>query len=196
MKPSGEPLYDDWHQLHVDTEYSHWTWYTPDAVRHNCPSVVFDVDGVLADATHRQHLAQGRHKNWPQFIQAAKNDAPILEKIELLNNTLPGTLRVLLTGRPLTILDTSVLWLATHGVKWDLLIMRPTGVYSPARESKAVEVARLQDRGIDITCIYDDDRRNCDVFERLGLTTVYVESGYYNQLSDNNADGFSGNMRS
>lgn len=73
--------------------------------------------------------------------------------------------------------------------------MRPNGVYSPARESKAVEVARLQERGIDITCIYDDDRRNCDVFESLGLPTVYVESGYYAELADKNVDGFSGNMR-
>lgn len=179
----------------TDTEHAHWTWRSDTAVAAECASVVFDVDGVLADASHRQHMLKGRHKSWPRFLHAAVHDEPITSNIELLHAVPTATLRVLLTGRPMMIHDKTLEWFERHEVLWDLLIMRPEGEYGPARDTKQVEVMRLRDRGIDITCVYDDDRRNCDAFEQLGIPTVYVESGYYLELPTNGTDGFSSNVR-
>ena len=39
---------------------------------------VFDIDGVLADARHREHHVSGRPKDWDAFF-AAVGDDPVVE---------------------------------------------------------------------------------------------------------------------
>ena len=40
-------------------------------------NVVFDLDGTLADITHRLHHIEPPNKNWPAFFRACGDDAPI-----------------------------------------------------------------------------------------------------------------------
>ena len=43
------------------------------------PTVVFDVDGVLSDATHRQHYLEGPGMYWDAFFLACGEDPLIVE---------------------------------------------------------------------------------------------------------------------
>ena len=40
------------------------------------PVVIFDIDGTLADISHRRHFVEGNKKNWAKFNQAMINDTP------------------------------------------------------------------------------------------------------------------------
>jgi len=44
-------------------------------------NIIFDIDGTLADCTHRLHFIQGETKDWEAFFAAAKYDRAINEMI-------------------------------------------------------------------------------------------------------------------
>ena len=51
---------------------AHWDWR--EGPVEPGPSVVFDMDGVLSDASGRQHLLERPRRNWDAFFEAAGED--------------------------------------------------------------------------------------------------------------------------
>ena len=45
---------------------------------------IFDIDGTLADCSHRLHYISGEHKDWDAFYKECVNDKPIMGVIEVL----------------------------------------------------------------------------------------------------------------
>lgn len=45
---------------------------------------IFDIDGTLADLSHRLHFIQKKPADWDGFFAACSDDAPIPEVIELI----------------------------------------------------------------------------------------------------------------
>ena len=156
-----------------------WTW-RDDPVDPG-PAVVFDVDGVLADADHRQEIlfSGGRRKNWKAFFAAAGDDAVIEELGRLTELVDRDLVVVLLTARPTSIRDVTVEWLGRHGIRWDLLVMRPEGDYRSSPDAKRMAVHELRSAGFDLRLAVDDDRRNVDMFHDEGIPCIYIHSGYY-----------------
>ena len=65
------------------------------------PTVVFDVDGVLSDATHRQHYLEGPGMYWDAFFAACGED-PLIVETARAGQLLAADYRVvLLTARPI-----------------------------------------------------------------------------------------------
>ena len=62
--------------------------------------VVFDIDGVLADATHREHHLSSRTKDWDAFFAEVGGDAVIDEGRQRLLAEARGNEVVLLSGPP------------------------------------------------------------------------------------------------
>ena len=143
---------------------------------------MFDIDGVLAEAGHRQHLLRpegSRRKDWKRFFAAAGDDA-LIEEVARLTELLDPTLcHVLLTARPTTIQDITVDWLVRHDLAWDLLVMRPEGDFRSSPDAKRMAVHELRTAGFDLRLAFDDDRRNVDMFHDEGIPCIYIHSGYY-----------------
>ncbi len=142
--------------------------------------IIFDLDGVLSDATARQHFLEGPgRKDWNGFFDACGDD-PLIEEVARLTELLdPEVVVVLLTGRPLRVQKLTVDWLERHEPHWDLLVMRPAGNYSAALEFKRRTVADLRQRGFDVRLAFEDDRRNYEMFREEGVPCIYIHSGYY-----------------
>ena len=158
----------------------HWRWRA-----ERCepgPAVVFDIDGVLADAGHRQDVlfsGPGRRKNWKAFFEAAGGDAVIEEVARLTELLDPSLCIVLLTARPTTIQDTTFDWLVRHELRWDVLVMRPEGDFRSSPDAKRLALHELRSAGFEIRLAFDDDRRNVDMFHDEGVPCIYIHSGYY-----------------
>ena len=160
------------------TDHPHWRWR--DTAVDGGPAVVFDVDGVLADASARQHLLERRGRDrWKDFFAAAGEDVLIEEVARLTELIDPRLALVVLTARPTTIRDLTLEWLARHQLRWDLLVMRPEGRYMPSPDAKRMGVHELRGAGFDIRLAFDDDRRNVDMFHSEGVPCIYIHSGYY-----------------
>ena len=53
--------------------------------------IVFDLDGTLADNTHRTHFIEGETKDWDGFFEACDKDTPIFPAIYVLTTLLTGS---------------------------------------------------------------------------------------------------------
>ena len=157
---------------------SHWRWRAEPI--EPGPAVIFDMDGVLANGDHRQHLLNKTgKKDWKAFFARAGDDA-LIEEVARLTHLLDRDLSVvLLTARPTTIQDLTLDWLARFEVRWDLLVMRRDRDFSPSPEAKRHALQQLRDKGFGVLLAFDDDRRNVDMFHDEGVPCIYLHSGYY-----------------
>lgn len=137
------------------------------------------MDGVLSDAAGRQHFLEGPKRDWDGFF-AACGDDPLISDVAPLLALLDRDLKiVLLTGRPVKVQDATLGWLATHDLRWDLLIMRPWGDYKAAKAFKEATVPELRAAGLEPVLGFEDDIRNAEMFRESGVPCVYIHSGYY-----------------
>lgn len=156
---------------------SNWRWRAEPATGE---AVVFDMDGVLSNATGRQHyLDPGRRKDWTGFFEAAGEDALIEEVARLVELLDRDLIVILLTARPVRIRPLTLDWLDRHGLRWDLLVMRPDHDFDFSSEFKRTTVLELREAGFDLRLAFEDDRRNVAMFHEEGVPCVYLHSGYY-----------------
>ena len=143
------------------------------------PTVVFDLDGVLSDATRRQHYLEWPRRDWETFFEECGEDQLIAEVARVLE-CLDDDLRVvLLTARPIRVQHQTLGWLKRYDLRWDLLVMRDWGDYMAAPSFKRLTVHELRDYGFDLRLAFEDDQRNVDMFHDEGVPCVYIHSGYH-----------------
>jgi hypothetical protein len=161
----------------VDELRAHWWWR--DAVIAPGDGVVVDVDGVLADAQGRQYLLDGFGADWDAFFRACGDD-PVVDEVRTLLALLDPRLAILLvTARPMRVRDLTISWLAEHGLRWDLLVMRPAGEYAPAVEFKRDVVDELRAEGFSLALAIEDHPSIKDMYDDAGVPCLYLHSGYY-----------------
>ena len=135
---------------------------------------VFDVDGVLADVTHRRHFIEGR-RNWPAFFAAAADDTPLATGIELARAAGErGLDLVYLSGRPEHLRAVTVEWLRDHDVPDGQLLLRPQRDRSPATDLKLRLLRRLTTTRR-IVFFVDDDTDVVDAVRSANPTLVHGE---------------------
>jgi hypothetical protein len=143
--------------------------------------VLIDIDGVLADATHRQHFlnnAEGR-RDWEGFFGAVGEDPPLLAVPALLQLIDTDTAVVLLSARPSWVFAITVEWLHRHQLRWDLVILRGDDDNTHAASFKRAVLAELRAEGWLVALAVDDDERIIEMYENEGQPALYVHSGYY-----------------
>lgn len=146
------------------------------------PAVILDLDGVISDASHRQHFLREGRRDWKGFFTAAVDDPPIASGLVLAASIATDHTVAILTARPHYITDITRSWLAANEVRHDLLIIRPKqgpGSQGPSSAFKSHELERLRARGITIAFAVDDDQRIIDMYRSEGVFALYVHSGYY-----------------
>lgn len=156
---------------------SHWRWR--DGPIAGGPAVIVDVDGVISDASSRQHLAQARR--WDEFFAGCPDDPPHEAAVALVSSLASDITVVLLTARPWHLLSDTLGWLDNHKVHWDLLILRPPNSGGPSRAYKATEVDNLRHHGFDLLYALEDDPRNVEMYAEAEVPCVHVYSGYYDR---------------
>jgi len=97
---------------------------------------IIDIDGVIADCTHRLHYLATDPKDWDAFFDAMVNDTPIPNMRDFVR-AIAGSYRIVyLTGRPTSHFKQTVAWLSDYGFPYGELIMRETGDHRPDYEVK------------------------------------------------------------
>jgi|SRR5579872_6530856 len=134
---------------------------------------VFDLDGTLADCTHRLHHLERR--DWRAFFADCPADAPISATLAILKALYFDDHRVeIWSGRSDEVRDQTRLWLRANGVPDSVpLIMRTAGDMRPDEEIKR-EFLRMTDRP---DVIFDDRSRVVSMWRDEGLTCFQVAPG-------------------
>jgi phosphoglycolate phosphatase-like HAD superfamily hydrolase len=139
-------------------------------------TVIFDLDGTLANGDHRLHLLPSREmahttSSWDAFNLAAKDDAPISNNIELCRTMHAAGYRiVILTGRCDVAKRITKDWLDYRVVPYDKLIMRKAGDNRTDIEFKREAVGKLKN----ILCAFDDLEHIAKAMRSWGITCHLV----------------------
>ena len=159
------------------TDPENWRWR--DGAVAPGRAVVFDLDGVLSDATRRQHYLEWPRRDWETFFAECGEDELIAEVARVLECLDDGLRIVLLTARPIRVQAQTLAWLQRYELRWDLLVMRDWGDYMAAPSFKRLTVHELRDYGFELRLAFEDDQRNVDMFHDEGVPCVYIHSGYH-----------------
>ena len=134
---------------------------------------VCDIDGVLADATHRQHHVESRPRDWDAFFAAVGADPLLPEGAAMVAELARDHEVVLLSGRPERTRADTEAWLARHGVPHARLVLRPDADHRPAHVLKAEQI-RLIGSPEAVAIVVDDDARVVDRLGSAGYRTRLV----------------------
>ena len=90
---------------------------------------IFDIDGTLADCTHRQHYLQyPKSRDWKSFFAEQDKDEPYEVVCQIARELFRQHYEILFfTGRPESTRDQTANWLVKH-VLWDPVMPRLTWV--------------------------------------------------------------------
>jgi hypothetical protein len=144
-------------------------------------AALVDIDGVLSDASGRQHFLNNDEgiRDWRGFFGAVGGDPTLPGMGRLLDLLDADVTIVLLSGRPSWVIDITVEWLQRHGIRWDLLVLRDDDDLADAASYKRDVLVELQGLGYDVQLAFDDDRRIVAMYHEAHIPCIYLHSGYY-----------------
>ena len=145
---------------------------------------IFDIDGTLADCTHRIHLITGESRNWDAFYDACDKDTPIAPVIQVLNALhIQGQRIIFVTGRTDTVREKTEKWLETwtavrsYDIRYNL-VMRAVGDHRHDHTIKEQWLHALPDRDRRlVACVFEDRQQVVDMWRRNGLRCFQVATG-------------------
>ena len=140
--------------------------------------VVFDLDGTLADLTHRVHLVQkGRKQDWDLFYDLCHEDRPIYELIDVCQALSGCGCHIeIWSGRMERCRAKTEAWLLAYSVPYERLVMRPDDDERPDVELKE---GWLRTSSMRPSLVFDDRKRLAEMWRRNGIRCCHVADGDY-----------------
>jgi hypothetical protein len=143
---------------------------------------IFDIDGTLADCSHRLHFIQQKPADWPAFFWSCVDDKPIPEVIALARALrLTGHLVVLSSGRSDAVRVQTQNWMKDKGVEFSGLYMRKAGDH---REDCIIKGELLEQivkdwNSHEIGGVFEDRQQVVDMYRAKGLRVFQVAEGKF-----------------
>ncbi len=143
---------------------------------------IFDIDGTLADCSHRLHFIEQEKPDWESFYKDCVNDKPIAPTVEILRALQEyGATIIYITGRPCKYIDETIQWLKkyTKGPVSSLLYSRTDGDHRPDYIVKKEIYEENIKPYHHIDGVFEDRKQCVDMWRSLGLTCYQVADGNY-----------------
>jgi phosphoglycolate phosphatase-like HAD superfamily hydrolase len=157
------------------------------------PIFIFDLDGTLADCSHRLHFIQGERKDWRAFFAACVDDKPIEPAIRTLQALRNGGADIWIwTGRSDEVRYETEQWLEKHGCFRSPRLWPPRGEHLRMRRqgdhrgddtlkrewlSEAEQFAKQE--YVRLTAVFEDRDRVVQMWRAAGLPCFQVADGAY-----------------
>jgi len=146
-------------------------------------AVIFDVDGTLADPSHRLHHLDGIDKDWKSFHREAEND-PVIEGIAEMARILYRTCTeglgidavLIVTARhdDPAIKATLIAWLEMAEIPYHRIYMRADEDTRPDHVIKAEILERILEDGYEPIGVFDDRPEVVRMWRDHGIPTFQV----------------------
>lgn len=141
--------------------------------------VIFDLDGTLADITHRLHHIKKELQDWDAFNADCIKDSPkynIMWLGAMAKNY--GIKIAIVTGREEVVRDKTIHWLNFYGISYDEIYMRKEGDRRSDVDVKK-EVFHNHFRNRLVLFVIEDRERVVNMWRSLGLTCLQCQPGDY-----------------
>jgi phosphoglycolate phosphatase-like HAD superfamily hydrolase len=140
-------------------------------------TVIFDIDGTLANGTHRQRHLTAPKKDWDAFYAAMGEDTAIQPIIDLANQLACDYHIVLCTGRPSNYREVTERWLYDHDVPRSALYMRAEGDFRDDTIVKREMLAQMREAGFEPWLVVDDRTKVVRMWREEGLVCLQCAEG-------------------
>lgn len=145
-------------------------------------AVVFDIDGTIADNSHRKHFVEQKPKDWKAYNALMDRDKPINDIIDILWVLKDaGHTIVLCTGREEVYRQTTMEWLEDQRIadKISDIYMRPEKDYRSDAVVK-VELLKQIEKDYGRPYLWFDDRQQVvDAIRAEGIRVLQVAPGNF-----------------
>ncbi|MEK7858147.1 MAG: hypothetical protein AAB320_03315 [Elusimicrobiota bacterium] len=142
-------------------------------------TIVFDLDGTIADIAHRVHLVKRPRPDWPRFFKSCSGDKVNAWCLELAKAmAAAGYKIVVVSARSREAAQETKDWFAQHwdpaGFKYSVELIRAQGDSTPDQILKQawLNTSGLLDR---ILFVVDDRTRVVDMWRANGLTCLQCD---------------------
>lgn len=147
-------------------------------------TIVFDIDGTLADLSHRIKYLEGEKKDWDSFYGRVDEDEVIEEIAQIFVCYVcwmaPSNKVICITGRPERTKEATLKWFKEKiGFVPDELYMRKDRDWRPDVEIKKEWVEKLQKQGYEFQLAFEDRDRVVKMYRDLGIKCCQVAEGAY-----------------
>jgi phosphoglycolate phosphatase-like HAD superfamily hydrolase len=142
---------------------------------------IFDIDGTLADNSHRTHHLLKKPKDWDSYHAATASDGPHTHVVELANQLSSFAPIVFCTGRHDGLRDITQNWLFDNGLceqpHWVRLYMRKEGDHRPDHVIKLELLAQIRADGFNPIMAFDDRNSVVKMWRDAGVPCAQVAEG-------------------
>ena len=147
-------------------------------------TVIFDLDGTLANITSRRKLStkpNGKF-NWdvfldPKWISLDDPNTPVIDMAKMLHSQ--GFKIWIFSGRSGKTMNATMDWLLKWDIPFDKLLMRPTDKHHHFMKDSDLKqhwLDTLVDKD-DVFAVFDDRNQVVDMWRDNGLTVFQVADG-------------------
>lgn len=160
----------------IATQYIDFGYFKP---YHN-PTIIFDIDGTIADIAHRRHHVTKDKKDWGLFFSAMKDDTPNQPVVDTLNLYCAADYNIILSsGRPANYRAITETWLDKYVIPYDFLFMRPFNDSRPDVIVKQEMYNKYIKPYFQVKCVYDDRDGVVKMWRSNGLQCYQVAEGNF-----------------
>jgi len=130
---------------------------------------IVDIDGTLADGTHRQHFVRGKPKNWDAYDAIMHKDTPIQPVIDIINIIYSCGIDIIVcSGRKERDRKITEAWFKEHGIDYTKMYFRPTLDYSDDCVVKEAMLKEIQ-KDYSVIAVFDDRTKVVNMWRKNGL---------------------------
>lgn len=141
-------------------------------------TIICDIDGVIADCTHRLRYIKNDKPNWDAFFEACDGDKPIMPMVLFLRPLAFMFRVVYVTGRPERVREKTMNWLRDWELPAGFVLMRKDGDH---REDYIVKGELLKAGFMDaeIIAVFEDRDQVVKMWREKGLLCLQPKDGDY-----------------
>lgn len=137
-----------------------------------------DIDGTVADLTHRLHWIKTKPKNWDAFAKTIHLDVPINWVVNIVNKFhYNGAKVVMCSGRNEDYKKETRDWLYSYGVLHNDLYMRKSGDYRDDAIVKKELLDEIRKEYGEPDLVLDDRTRVVEMWRNEGIRCIQVNFG-------------------
>ena len=141
--------------------------------------ILVDIDGTIADISHRAHHVHKTPKDWESFNGSMEADSPKHHIIDIVRAVALYAQVVVVTGRFESHRTKTLDWMIKYEVPYKILFMRQDGDY---RSDHVIKREILHSTILpfwDVVGVFDDRDSVVKMWREEGLTCLQVQEGDY-----------------
>lgn len=142
--------------------------------------IIFDIDGTLANITHRRYHVEKKPTDWPAFQKLAHLDT-CFEPVAVVARSMGSMAHriILCSGRIEEERPLTERWLLKYQIPYIALYMRASKDYRADDVIKEEILARMRADGFRPELVFDDRDRVVAMWRRNGIICAQVAEGAF-----------------